>query len=116
MKATTAIVLLVVGLVVSCATTRDTPKQSEPIAAKIEAPSLKDKIVHVITRKAKPTKPQEPAAKGKLPICRKSSMPGFANGDAMTAAIDGFNARGVDIDTCIKRLREWAKNNNVMTE
>lgn len=44
-----------------------------------------------------------------IPVCTKSSMPGYVEGKALEAAIEGFNKRGDDIDECNTKIQEWAK-------
>lgn len=51
----------------------------------------------------------EKAALAGIPVCEKSSMPGFNDGDALNAAINGFNARGEDLDKCNEDIQNWIK-------
>lgn len=60
-------------------------------------------------RKRKTDESLRRAALAGIPVCEKSAMPGYSEGQALEAAIDGFNARGEDIDKCNERIVKWAR-------
>lgn len=109
--------LLLVGFA-GCGSTHNI-KQEEPYTRRnlleIIKEQVKGKPVLVVE---KPVKDKEPAPVDDtdIPICNKSAMPGYGPGEALTAAVEGFNARGADIDNCNKKIQEWVRKKRSQTD
>ena len=112
MKWAYSIVLVGIG-VIGC-TGKIPPPRGEVLNVKpaditTDVPPQITDIEPIHQRKRKTDESLRRAALAGIPVCEKSAMPGYSEGQALEAAIDGFNARGEDIDKCNERIVKWAR-------
>lgn len=110
MKWAYSIVLVGIG-VIGCTGKAPPRKDDLPKPADIitEVTPQITEVEPIRQRKRKTDESLRRAALAGIPVCGKSVMPGFVEGKALDAAIDGFNARGDDLDKCNRDIQEWAK-------
>ena len=102
--------LLLVGFA-GCGSTHNI-KQEEPYARRNLLEIIREHVKHkpvLVVEKPVIEKESAPVKDMKPPICNKSAMPGYEPGEALAAAVEGFNARGEDIDECNKKIQEWVR-------
>lgn len=112
MKWAYSIVLVGIG-VIGC-TGKIPPPRGEVLNVKpaditTDVPPQITDVEPIHQRKRKTDESLRRAALAGLPVCEKSVMPGYSDGNALEAAIDGFNARGDDIDKCNRDIQEWVR-------
>lgn len=95
-------ILSIVGCTGKLPPTKNTiPKEAEIVEI---PPTIESEIP-----KRQVDEPVRKATLASIPVCEKSAMPGYSEGKALEAAIEGFNARGEDIDKCNQDIVKWAR-------